>query len=121
MPALPRYQLVDVVFTPLRRKIRFEILSPIYCLRMNARVQSRGSWAVDDLMCAKVFGSRSRAERFLLQGRPLMRTMRLSTLFYDPCDFAIEPASSIRHAQGRKRRHPGSPRTAALEPPKSVA
>ena len=95
-----RYQIVDVVFTPLKNHIRYEVASPLHCTRMDDGVRNRGTYRWDDLQWIHVFGSTAAALRFIARGRVLRRRMRLATLGYEHCDFALHPAS----ASGKPRR-----------------
>jgi hypothetical protein len=91
-----KYQIVDVVFTPVGRRIRYEIQSPLFCTRMNGPVVNRRTLTLNDQVFLWTFGSWSAVNRIWREGKPVRRTMRLSTLGYDPCDFAKEPAPSRR-------------------------
>ena|SRR5437868_10542983 len=89
-----KYKTVDVVVTPLRRQIRYQVLAPLFCLRMDGPVRNRGTYPIRDGVWRQVFGSLAKVERFFRKGEPLHKTVRLSTLGYDPCDFATEPPPS---------------------------
>jgi hypothetical protein len=86
-----RYQRVRVRFTPLRNRIRYEVLSPLWCDQMNATVRNRGTYRPADLVWLRVFRTRAAVDRFLREGRVVERTMLLSTLWYDTCDYALDP------------------------------
>jgi hypothetical protein len=89
--AMKRYKIVEVVFTPLKKRIRYQIRSPLFCERMNGPVRNRGTYTVNDGVWCCVFGSTGAARRFLAKGAVLVKRMRLSTLRYDACDFALQP------------------------------
>lgn len=93
---MKRYKLVDVVLIPLQRGIRYEVRSPLHCARMNSWIRNHGTYVAADGVWRRVFGSVRAAERFLAQGRTVARRMRLSTLGYDACDFALQPARKRR-------------------------
>ena len=96
-----KYQTVDVVITPTGRRIRYEVLAPLFCLRMDAPVRNRGTYTTRDGVWLWVFGSRGGVDRFMEAGKAIHKTMRLSTLGYDACDFATVPAPS-RRRRGRR-------------------
>lgn len=81
-----------VRFTLLRRgRIRYEIASPLFCRQMNGPIRNRGTYGKTDHFWLMVFKTREVVERFLANGKPVEKVMRLSTLGYDPCDSATEP------------------------------
>lgn len=90
---MTEYQLVRVRFTPLRGRIRYEIASPLFCKQMNGPIRNRGTYGASDLVWLPVFKTRTAVDRFIAKGVPMEKTMRLATLRYDSCDFALEPAT----------------------------
>jgi len=100
-----RYQLVRVTFTPLKTRIRYEIESPLFCQGMNAPIRDHATYTHRDGAWIGAFGSRAAVGRFLKNGRPVTKRMRLQTLGYDACDYALQPAGpSSTRARKRPRR-----------------
>ena len=95
---MKRYKLVEVKLVPLKRRIRYEIRSPLYCAQMKSCIRNRGTFAMTDSLWQWVFGSYRAAEAFVERGLTSTRRMRLSTLGYDACDYALEPSRSGRAA-----------------------
>jgi hypothetical protein len=98
LPALAKrkYQLVRVRVARAGRRLRYEILGPLWCSRMNGPIRNRGTYTLEDQVWRRIFGSREAAVAFWRSGRTLTRTMRLATLHYDDCDYALEPARRRR-------------------------
>lgn len=88
-----RYQRVRVRLTPLGNRIRFEVLSPLFCDQMQGRVRNRGTYTLNDLVWRRVFRSRRAMQRFLDAGKVVERIMLLRTLWYDDCDYALRPVT----------------------------
>lgn len=88
-----RYQLVRVTFRPVGRRIRYDIASPLRCDQMNGPVRNHATYTPDDLVWLRVFRTRAAVNAFVRAGRRLTRVVRLSTLYYDTCDYALYPAT----------------------------
>ena len=83
-----------MIITPVGKRIRYEVLSPLFCIDMNGPVRNRDTLTARDVVWLWVFGSSARVERFRREGKAIKRRMRLNTLGYDPCDFAENPPAS---------------------------
>jgi hypothetical protein len=105
-----RYRMVDVVFTPLKRHIRYQILSPLQCARMDGPIQNRGTHTLRDAVWVWAFGSAAAVRRFFAAGKVVQKRMRLTTLGYKPCDFALEPPPSRQPAGAGAKQHATSRR-----------
>ena len=96
------FRTVVVVFTPLRTRLRYDVLSPLFCVRTNTPVRNRGTYPYGDVVWLHVFGSKRAVDDIARRGRAIQRTLRLSSLWYEPCDVATSPPSAIstfRHHQ----------------------
>ena len=101
---MKRYKIVEVVFTPLKQRIRYQVRSPLFCDQMNGPVRNRGTYTLRDGIWNAVFGSPQAARRFLLNGAVLVRRVRLSTLGYDQCDFALRPICACTSRTSKRAR-----------------
>jgi hypothetical protein len=76
---------------------------------MKAPLRNRGTYAAKDAIWSWVFGSSRAAQRFLDHGRIVKKRMRLSTLGYDPCDFAVMSPSQTAQQQHERSFMKGRP------------
>ncbi len=77
---------VKVLLTPLGNKIKYRIVGRVYCTRLCQEVPNSRTYATDDLIWVKVFGSRVEMKKWLKQNKQVARVLSLEDLGYDACD-----------------------------------
>lgn len=79
---------VKVTFTPgnSRDTITYKIHGTVVCSRDGRELNTSGTYLWTDMMWRPIFGSRSKVRDFVDAGKPLTKTLALTTLGYDSCD-----------------------------------